>query len=310
MTRVLTVTLNPALDLTYDVPALLVGRSVRVGAVRSRAGGKGVNVASVVRALGGEPVVVAPGALTAPDPFRDGLDRLGLPYRLVPAFESVRQTVAVVGADGATTMLLEPGRPAAEGTAEAIETAVADELTRADVLVVSGSLPPGLPHSLPARLATLAAAHGLPSIVDVSGPALHAAPESGAVLTPNADELSELVGSRPETISAVAAHGRRLIEAGAGAVVVTLGEKGAVAVTPTGAWLAHAARVVDGNPTGAGDAAAAALAMHLADKVDWPAALADAVATSAACVLRPVAGEIDLQARARWRDTITVEELT
>ncbi|MFI5841451.1 hexose kinase [Catenuloplanes sp. NPDC051500] len=307
MTRVLTVTLNPALDLTYDVPALLVGRSVRVAAVRSRAGGKGVNVASVVRALGGEAVVVAPGALTTPDPFRDGLDRLGLPYRLVPAFESVRQTVAVVGADGATTILLEPGRSAVEGTPEALEAAVADELTRADVLVVSGSLPPGLPHDLPARLARLA---DVPAIIDVSGAALRAATGAGAVLTPNADELAELVGSRPETIGEVAAHGRRLIEAGAAAVVVTLGEKGAVAITPSGAWLAHTARVVDGNPTGAGDAAAAALAIHLADKIDWPAALADAVATSAACVLKPVAGEIDLQARARWRDTITVEELT
>lgn len=311
MIRVVTVTLNPALDITYDVPALLVGRSIRVGAVRSRAGGKGVNVAGVVRALGGEGVVIAPGALTAPDPFRDGLDRLGLPYRLVPAFAAVRHTVAVVGADGSTTMLLEPGNHAAEGTAEAVTDAVAAELARADVLVVSGSVPPGVPHTLPARLAVLAAAHGVPAIVDVSGPALHAAPESGAVLTPNTDELAELVGVAAQRTGDVAAHARRLVDAGAAAVVVTLGEKGAVAVTATGAWLARAATVVDGNPTGAGDAAAAALAMHLAaDKIDWPAALADAVATSAACVLRPVAGEIDPQARARWRDTITVEELT
>ncbi|WP_033338186.1 1-phosphofructokinase family hexose kinase [Catenuloplanes japonicus] len=350
MTRVLTVTLNPALDVTYEVSALLVGRSVRVREVRSRAGGKGVNVASVVRALGGEGVVLAPSALTTPDPFRDGLDALGLPHRLVPAFESVRQTVAVVGADGATTILLEPGRTAIEGTEEALVSAVASELDGADALVVSGSLPPGLPPALPSRLAALAGAHGVPVIVDVSGPALRAAAGSGAVLTPNIDELSELVGTHVG-VDDVTVHARRLVDAGAAAVIVTLGEKGALAVTPTGVWRAHAATFVDGNPTGAGDAAAAALAMHLArgtaagrpvspatdrpgaaagtpdsgvasdgpaeadgrsatPAVDWPAALADAVATSAACVLRPVAGEIDPQARARWRDTITVEELT
>ncbi|GID29868.1 1-phosphofructokinase family hexose kinase [Paractinoplanes brasiliensis] len=309
MSRVVTVTLNPAIDITYDVASLIPGGSVRVGAVRSRAGGKGINVAAVVRALGGDTVAVAPAALRTPDPFRDGLDRLGLSYRLVPAFDAVRRTIAVVGADGSTTVLLEPGSPAPPGTPEALAAAVAEELASADALVVSGSVPPGLPADLPARLVALAAARGVPAIADVSGEALRLAAGAGAVLMPNRDELAELVGAAVPSARDVAGWGRRLLDGGAAAVVVTLGEQGAVAVTPPGAWLALPAETVDGNPTGAGDAAAAALALQLTARASWPDALTDAVATAAACVLRPVAGDIDLEARARWRDDITVEEL-
>ncbi|MBM2618564.1 hexose kinase [Actinoplanes sp. LDG1-06] len=305
MTRVVTVTLNPALDITYAVPALAVGSSVRVEAVRSRAGGKGVNVASVVRQLGGDAIVVAPAASAEPDPFREGLDSLGLAHHLVPAFATVRRTVAVVGADGPTTILLEPGSPAPQGTAAAVEGVITEELAGADALVVSGSVPPGLTADLPARLARLARERDIPAVVDVSGPALRAAVGSGAVLVPNRDELADIWGP----VHDVVACGRQLLQQGASAVVVTLGEDGAVAVTAGGAWHARAAEVVDGNPTGAGDAATAALALSLAAGTPWPAALADAVATSAACVLRPVAGEIDLEARRRWLGTITVEEL-
>ncbi|WP_306212580.1 1-phosphofructokinase family hexose kinase [Actinoplanes sp. RD1] len=306
MTRVVTVTLNPALDITYDVPALVPGDSVRVGAVRSRAGGKGINVSSVVRALGGDTVAVAPAALAA-DPFRSLLDTLGLPCRLIPAFEAVRRTIAVVGADGTTTILLEPGNPVAPGTAAAVLETVAAELATADALVVSGSLPPGLPADLPAQLAKLA---GVPAVADVSGEALRHAAGAGAVLMPNRDELAELTGSPIASAREAAGRGRRLLDDGAAAVVVTLGSSGVVAVTPDGTWAARPPQTVTGNPTGAGDAAAAALALHLAARTPWPLALADVVATAAACVLRPVAGEIDLTARAGWIGQVIVEELS
>jgi tagatose 6-phosphate kinase len=309
MTRVITVTLNPAIDVTYEVPALTLGTSVRVATVRSRAGGKGVNVAAVVRQLGGDPIVVAPTTLTEPDPFRSGLAALGLPHRLIPSFGTVRRTVAVVGADGLTTILLEPGSRAAPDTTGRIAGTVTAELAGAGALVISGSLAPGLPDDLPAQLARAARAQGVPVIADVSGPALRAVATAGAVLTPNRDEFAELTGHQPGSTAEIVTRGRELIGAGAAAVLVTLGEDGAVAVTNGGAWHARTAGVAGGNPTGAGDAAAAALALHLARGAAWPAALTDAVASSAACVLRPVAGDIDLEARSRRLGAVTVKEL-
>ncbi|MEU0531584.1 1-phosphofructokinase family hexose kinase [Amycolatopsis tolypomycina] len=298
--RIVTVTLNPAVDVTYRVDELRLGGTTRVPDVRSRAGGKGVNVAAVVRELGGESLVLALTTTGAPDEFRAGLDRLGLAHRLVPALPEVRRTVAVVTPAGGTTMLQEAGPPAG-GTAEAgILAALRAELP-AGAVVISGSVPAGLGADVPAKLTRLCARSGVPVIADVSGAALHEAAGSGAVLMPNEDELTEL-GGREAC--------RELVAAGTPAVVATFGRAGAIAVTAQGAWRARPAEVVTGNSAGAGDAGAAALALRLAaSEVDWPRALADVVATSAAAVARPVAGEIDVAARDRWIREIKVERV-
>lgn len=301
--RILTITLNPAIDVTYRVDVLRPGETVRVPDVRSRAGGKGVNVAAVVRELGGESVVLALTTTRTPDEFRDGLDRLELAHRLVPALPAVRRTVAVVTRADGTTMLQENGFPA-DATAETgILDALGAELAAgAGAVVISGSVPEGLGADVPAKLVRLCSRHGVPVIADVSGAALHEVAGSGAVLMPNEDELGDLGG--PGAC-------RDLVAAGAPAVVATCGADGAMAVTAQGAWRARPAEVVTGNPAGAGDAGAAALAGHLSgmSEVDWPVALADVVATSAAAVLRPVAGEIDIAARNRWIPAVNVERI-
>ncbi|MBE8520424.1 tagatose-6-phosphate kinase [Amycolatopsis sp. H6(2020)] len=301
--RILTVTLNPAIDVTYRVEELRPGETVRVPDVRSRAGGKGVNVAAVVRDLGGESLVLALTTTRAPDEFRDGLDGLGLAHRLVPALPAVRRTVAVVTRTEGTTMLQENGFPAGETAEAGILDALRVELAAgAGAVVISGSVPEGLDADVPAKLVRLCVRHGVPVIADVSGAALREAAGSGAVLMPNEDELKELAG--PGAC-------RDLVAAGAPAVVATFGAEGAIAVTAEGAWRARPAEVVTGNSAGAGDAGAAALAMHLTgvSEVDWPSALADVVATSAAAVLRPVAGEIDVAARNRWIPAVNVERM-
>ncbi|WP_410667856.1 1-phosphofructokinase family hexose kinase [Amycolatopsis sp. cmx-4-68] len=300
--RIVTVTLNPAIDVTYRVDALRVGGTTRVPDVRSRAGGKGVNVAAVVRELGGESLVLALTTTRTPDEFGAGLDRLGLAHRLVPALPAVRRTVAVVTPADGTTMLQEVGSPASPGGEAGILDGLRAELAAGvGAVVISGSVPAGMGADVPAKLARLCVRHDVPVIADVSGAALREAAGSGAVLMPNEDELTELAG--PGAC-------QDLVAAGAPAVVATLGPEGAMAVTARGSWRARPAEVVTGNPAGAGDAGAAALAMHLGEsEMDWPVALADVVATSAAAVLRPVAGEIDVAARDRWRHEVKVERI-
>lgn len=302
--RIVTVTLNPAVDVTYRADALHVGGTTRVSDVRARAGGKGVNVAAVVRELGGESLVLALTTTRTPDEFRIGLDELGLPHRLVPALPAVRRTVAVVTPADGTTMVQENGFPA-EATAEGrvFDALRAELVAGVGAVVISGSVPAGLGADVPAKLARLCVRHDVPVIADVSGAALRAAVGGGAVLMPNEDELAEVAGT-----------GGDLVAAGAPAVVATLGPEGAVAMTARGAWRARPAEVVTGNSAGAGDAGAAALALRLAaaggvSEVDWPVALADVVATSAAAVLRPVAGEIDVDARDKWIRAVEVERI-
>jgi 1-phosphofructokinase family hexose kinase len=316
---ILTVTPNPAIDVTYRVDRLVLGEVCRIGTVAERPGGKGVNVARVLTQLG-EPVLVTGlsggpgGAALAAD-----LNRRGIPVDMVDAVPDIRRTLVIQESDGTITSLWEPGRAPVQPNeaARALMDKVVSLLDRARAVVVSGSLPIAMDPELPGQIAAAAAAAGVPALVDVGGAVLQAAARiGGAVLTPNADELDELLGWHTADLASAALAVRQIVapDGPAPAVVLTRGPDGLAAVLPGATLVARPPHVVDGNPTGAGDAVSAALARHVAsasswDRVDWHEALADAAALSAAAVCRPVAGEIDDDAYRQWRGEVTVEEL-
>lgn len=290
---ILTVTPNPAYDVSYTTPLLEPGEVHRVSTVHRRPGGKGVNVASVLASLG-EPVV-ASGFATSE--FAGDVRALGVRADFVEALPHVRNTVAVYDGDR-TTSLLEAGvAPADPAAAEAaLRERVAGLLPGLGCLVVSGSLPPAVSPTLTADLARIAREHGVPCLVDGSGEALTvAAGVPGVVLAPNADELADLCG--PDAGAAAAA--RSLVERGAAMVFATRGPEGIVVASADGCWSVPAVPDISGNPTGAGDAAAAAIARGLAAG-ETPAEIAeDAAALAAAAVASPVAGSVD---PARYRE--------
>lgn len=303
---IVTVTPNPAIDVTYELDdPVAVGEVHRVRSVRSRAGGKGVNTARVLHSLGVD--VVATGL--GDGEFGHDLD---IPHKFAPELAAVRRTVVIRDGSGRTTSFWEPGVTPSTGADEALRRVVDSRLDAASGLAICGSLPAGMDPELPARLAAEAAARDIPVVVDTSGAALRAALVGGhAVLMPNADELAELSGGRPSSPQQVADLGRELIaKHHLPALVATMGAAGLVAITEHGSWLARPPSQVEGNPTGAGDAACAAIVRHLAGgPIDWASAVADAVALSAAAVLTPVAGEVDVAAYRRWLPLVEVEEL-
>ncbi|MFZ5869081.1 MAG: 1-phosphofructokinase family hexose kinase [Actinomycetota bacterium] len=308
---IVTVTANPALDVTYRVDTVRPGQVHRVADVTERAGGKGINVARVLHALAQEVVATGVGGgLTGARVVRE-LAAEGIRADLVRALPDVRRTLVVQADDGSTTSFWEPGhRPASPEVAARQLVDRVHSLLRAGAagLVVSGSLAPGLPASLPAKLAELGAAAGVPAVVDADGEPLHLAAHGGhAVLTPNREELGRLDGGPVGSVAEVAAAAARVRAGGARAVVATLGADGMLASTPDGTWVARPVEALRGNPTGAGDAAAAAVVLGLAAGADWPSLLRDAVALSAAAVARPVAGEVDRDLYRRWRERVPVE---
>lgn len=279
---IVTVTPNLALDVTYELPELRPGHAHRVRAVHARAGGKGVNVARVLRSLGHDVMVVGLAGGPTGDAVRADLDASGLPHDLVPCAGETRRTVTVV-ADGEATLLGEPGPVIAPDEWAALEARIPD----ADVLVVSGSLPPGVDTDAVARLA----ARDIPVIVDTSGePLRRAAPYAWAV-KPNAEELAAVTGTEDPVA------GARMLRART--VVVSMGAEGLLAVTGEEVHRVPPPRVVTGNPTGAGDAVVAALAAGAGSP--WPDLLGDAAALSAAAVLAPLAGSYDSAAYERFR---------
>ncbi|WP_030791589.1 1-phosphofructokinase family hexose kinase [Streptomyces sp. NRRL S-920] len=298
---ILTVTLNTALDLTYRVPALTPHTSHRVTEVTERPGGKGVNVARVLAALGHAVTVTG---FAGGDTGRALRERLATEPRLtdalVPVAGATRRTLAVVDATtGDTTQLNEPGPTVtpAEWAAflDSYEELAHREGTTA--IALCGSLPPGVPVGAYALLVRSARAARVPVLLDTSGEPLRrgvaARPD---IVKPNADELAELTGSHePERAT------RDARRRGAHAVVASLGADGLLALTPDGGWRARPPSRVRGNPTGAGDSAVAGLLSGLAEGLPWPERLARAVALSAATVAAPVAGEYD---RATYEDLV------
>ncbi|MGW2648618.1 1-phosphofructokinase family hexose kinase [Streptomyces sp. NPDC001393] len=288
---ILTVTLNTALDLTYRVRSLRPHASHRVSEVIERPGGKGVNVARVLTALGHEVTVTGLAGGGTGRAIRDRLAEIpGLTDALVPVAGASRRTIAVVDElSGDTTQLNEPGPQIAPAEWGAFLDRYEELLAGASAVALCGSLPPGVPVGAYANLVRAARSAGVPVLLDTSGEPLRrgvaARPD---LIKPNADELAELTGSH-EPLRATQDARRR----GAHAVVASLGPAGLLAATPEGHWRATPPTRLHGNPTGAGDSAVAGLLSALVERLPWPDRLARAVALSAATVVAPAAGEFD-----------------
>ncbi|MFD9102943.1 1-phosphofructokinase family hexose kinase [Streptomyces sp. CH8.1] len=301
---ILTVTLNTALDVTYRVPRLLPHASHRVTTVTERPGGKGLNVARVLAALGHK--VTATGFAGGPvgSVVRNMLAASpGVVDALLPCEGASRRTLAVVDeASGDTTQFNEPGPHITPAEWSLFLTHYQELVARVRAVALCGSLPPGVPVGAYAVLVRVARAAGVPVLLDTSGEALRrgvaARPE---IIKPNAAELAELTGSR-DPLPATRDARRR----GAHAVVTSLGPGGLLAATAEGTWQAAPPRPLSGNPTGAGDSAVAGLLSALTEGLDWPSRLTRAVALSAATVLAPVAGEFDPRTYEEVRGSVKV----
>jgi tagatose 6-phosphate kinase len=290
--------LNPALDITYHVPGVDWSGVNRPARVSVRPGGKGLNVARTLAALGADVHVLGLAGGATGAAVASALAALGVGATFTPAEGETRRTLAVVDTGrGGTALFNEPGpEVAAREYAQFLagfERAVRD----CAAVVLSGSLPPGLPAGTYAGLAAVAAAAGAPVLLDAHGEALLAGARARpAIVKPNLAELASLAGRPLSTPAgpdrpAVAAAAGELRAAGAGAVVVSLGPHGLWALTGEGCWRAAPPHAVAGNPTGAGDAVTAALAHGLVLGRRWDERLRHAVALGTAAAAAPVAGE-------------------
>ncbi|CAL9460044.1 Tagatose-6-phosphate kinase [Streptomyces sp. enrichment culture] len=288
---ILTVTLNTALDVTYRVRGLRPHASHRVREVTERPGGKGLNVARVLAALGHEVTVTGFAGGATGREVRERLAAVpGIADALVPVSGATRRTIAVVDEHtGDTTQLNEPGPMITPAEWNAFQEAYEGLLAGARAVALCGSLPPGVPVGAYAGLIRTARAAGVPVLLDTGGEPLRrgvaARPD---LIKPNAGELAELTGSHEPLRAAQDARRR-----GARSVVASLGADGLLATTPEGRWRAAPPTPVRGNPAGAGDSAVAGLLSGLVERLPWPDRLVRATALSAATVLAPAAGEFD-----------------
>lgn len=292
---IVTVTANPSLDRTSALAEpLRRGEVQRVTGSTVEAGGKGVNVARAIH-LADQPVLAIFPA-TDDDPFLGLVEELELPYLNVPTSGPVRMNITLCEGDGTTTKVNEPGAAMSSAQVDKFTAAVIEAGLKAEWVVLSGSLPPGIPADWYARIVPMLQVLGCKVAVDTSDAPLaalasafpDAAPD---LLKPNSEELAQLSGTDPAELEAAAARGdvsatvnaaRVLLDQGVGAVLVTLGGSGAVLVTSDTALRAIAPKVTVQSTVGAGDASVAGYVMAATRGEPLEQRLASAIAYGSA----------------------------
>ncbi|MBW3356779.1 1-phosphofructokinase [Streptomyces microflavus] len=296
---ILTVTPNPSLDRTYELPELVRGTVLRATADRVDPGGKGVNVSRAVAAAGHRTVAVAPmggpeGALLARLLGEHGIEAAG-----VPVTGSTRINITLVEPDSTLTKINAAGPELSAAEAEDVLEAVRTRAAAADWIACCGSLPRGLPPQWYAELVARSHRAGTRIALDTSGPALTAALREGPdVIKPNAQELAEAVGRPLATVGDALKAAEELRARGARSVLASLGADGQLLVEASGAYFATARVETVRSNVGAGDAS---LAGFLTAGGQGPGALASAVAHGAAAVqlagsLMPTPADLDRSA--------------
>lgn len=284
---VVTVTLNPAVDASTAVDQVVAERKLRCDAPTYEPGGGGINVARVVRELGGAATALWTRGGPEGARLQALLDALGLDHRPLAIEGDTRQHLIVYErGSGRQFRFGVPGPALSAAEVAAVFAALAALAPAPRVLVLSGSLPHDADDDLYARLAR-AAPPGCRVVLDTSGPALAAGLAAGPHLVkPNRNELAALTGAPVDDLPDVAAAARRLVAThGIAAVVVSLGAGGALACDATGAWLATAPPVRARSTVGAGDSMVGGLVVALERGDPLPEALRLGVAAGTAAVL-------------------------
>jgi 1-phosphofructokinase len=265
-----TLTANPSMDRTVTLETPLTRGGVhRASSSAVDPGGKGVNVARVIGGSGVAALAVLPANVG--DPLLEAMSAKGVAYSAVPTSGPARTNITVSEIGGTTTKINEPGATVSKQTRAELRDRILTLAVDAEWVVLSGSLPPGLPVEWYAELVVALRATTAKVAVDTSDEPLLALadrfPESAPdLIKPNSEELAQLTGYASEELESAAAQGDPsaavaaatiLVGRGVGAVLATLGSAGAVLVTQGGAWYASPPPITAVSTVGAGDSSLA-----------------------------------------------------
>ena len=288
MADIVTLTPNPAIDLSTAIDRVLPTIKLRCTAAKRDPGGGGINVARVIKRLGGDVEALFPiGGFTG-QLLRRLVSDEGIPHRVVEVEAETREDFSVTEqSTGQQFRFLLPGLALRAGEWQACLDLLAASTPAPKFVVASGSLPPGVPADFYARAAAIAKGVGAKFVLDTSGAPLAEALKHGVYLIkPNLREMREFAGEpfigQRDWIAA--AH--RLIDAAKVEVVaMSLGHLGALVVTRERALRAHAVPIKPLSSVGAGDSFLAAMVFGLATGKSMPDAFQLGVAAGTAALV-------------------------
>ncbi len=288
MEKIVTLTPNPAVDLSTSIDRVIPTVKLRCSRQRRDPGGGGVNVARVVKRFGGDVEAILPAGGFTGRLLRQLIEDEGIPSRVIEAEAETREDFAVseLSTDSQYRFIL-PGQPLRESEWRACLSALAASEPAPKFVVGSGSLPPGVPDDFYAQAATVAEKLGAKFLIDTSGAPLASAVEHGVyLLKPNLHEMSDLAGTKLANQDDWMVIARALIEKGKAEVVaLSLGHLGALLVTRSQAFRAQPIPIKPVSAVGAGDSFLGALVFSLANGASLFDAFRLAVVAGAAALI-------------------------
>ena len=282
-----TVTLNPALDKTVEIPGMALDTVNRITEMRTDPGGKGINVSKVIAKLGGASCaagILGGGSGKMLEKLLEG-EPFATRFRFVEG--QTRTNLKIIDRERHTnTDINEPGLTVTAAELDALLRELLAELRPGDIVVLAGSLPKGAPQDTYRTWTAACKKAGARVFLDADGAllaeGLKAAPY---LIKPNDDELSRLAGKKLETLEELTAEGRKLLERGIERVVISLGGRGALYLRKGSTIYAEGLRVPVGSTVGAGDSVVAALAYAEAQGLSEEEAVRLSTAAGAANVM-------------------------
>jgi len=281
---IFTVTLNPAVDREMTVDTISFDTVLRALDWQVDCGGKGFNVARMLKSLGLSSMALGFAAGKSGEMLADKLQSLGIETDFIWVEGETRTNVSIVSAEnGQYVKVNEPGPTITETDLGLLAKKIGDRVEAGDWWVLAGSLPPGVPPTYYSELITIIQSAGAKVFLDTSDEALRQNCAARPLLVkPNDEEAHELTGLPVGTKEEIAAVGTAISAMGPANVIISLGKKGAVLVNDGKAWLAASPKILAANPIGAGDSMVAGVVWGLSQGDSMQDALCKGIACGAA----------------------------
>lgn len=309
---ILTVTLNPSIDISYSLTEFAIDDVNRATEVIKTAGGKGLNVSRVLKQLGED--VGATGFLggSLGTFIRNKIRSTGIEDYFIDIKDSTRNCIAILHDNGKQTEVLESGPAISELEAEVFIEKFKTTVKEADVITISGSLPSGLPTEFYNQLLSLASESNVPVLFDSGGTLLEKAlthDHTPFLIKPNETEFADLLEiTLNEEKDFIEALNNPLFK-NVPWIVVTLGSKGAIVKNDDKIYRATIPEVDAVNPVGSGDSVIAGFAAGLSRKLTGKSLIAFGLAMGVLNAMEKQTGLIDVSKVDWCVEKIIVEEL-
>jgi len=289
MPSIITITFSPCIDKSTSVPSLVPEKKMKCALPKLEPGGGGINVARALKKLGGEATAIFPSGGYTGKFFNHLLEKENIPMLIIETANETRENIIVLDESGNKQYRF--GMPGTELREEEWERCLkaTEGINNAGYIIASGSLPPGIPADIYARLARIAGRKNAKFIVDTSGEALkHATDEGVYMLKPNLGELSSLAGKAELTVAEAKDIARGMIAKGkCEAMVISMGAAGAIVVTKDIIETITPPQVIKKSTVGAGDSMLAGIVHYLSSGKGMLASARYGVACGTAATMNP-----------------------